>query len=102
MNEHLRHQLVESFSHPVRFSMMAALAGVQRLDFAGLRDFLEISDSALSKQASLLEAEGMIEIQKGYSGKRPRTWFSLTPAGRSAWQAHLATLRAIAEASSVL
>jgi hypothetical protein len=37
-----------------------------------------------------------VKVDKGYVGKRPRTWLSLTPAGRQAMTRHLEALRAIA------
>jgi Winged helix DNA-binding domain len=40
------------------------------------------------------------KVRKGYVGKRPRTWLSLTAAGRTAFDRHLAALRAIAEGST--
>ncbi|MDO5729687.1 MAG: transcriptional regulator [Actinomycetaceae bacterium] len=97
MNSHPRHDLVEALNHPVRFSFVAALSGVEALDFASVRDLLEVSDSVLSRQATQLEEQGLIKVKKGYIGKRPRTWFSLTPAGRSSWEKHLSALREIAQ-----
>jgi DNA-binding MarR family transcriptional regulator len=94
---HARHQLDEVIHAPVRFSIIAALAGVDEAEFAHVRDTIEISDSALSKQSSLLEAAGYVKIRKGYVGKRPRTWLALTPEGRAAYGRHLAALRAIAD-----
>ncbi|SDM88035.1 winged helix-turn-helix domain-containing protein [Actinomyces ruminicola] len=94
--QHPRHQLVDALMHPVRFSLVAALANVEQVDFPTLRDTLQVSDSVLSRQASQLEELGIIAIRKGYVGKRPRTWMSLTQEGRSRWQAHLAALQAIA------
>ncbi|WP_248492050.1 transcriptional regulator [Tsukamurella sp. PLM1] len=38
-----------------------------------------------------------MKIKKGYVGKRPRTWLSLTAQGRAAFASHLEALRAIAE-----
>jgi DNA-binding MarR family transcriptional regulator len=60
-----------------------------------LRDAIELTDSALSKQVSTLEEAGYVKVRKGYVGKRPRTWLSLTRAGRRAYDAHLAAWRAI-------
>lgn len=93
---HPRHQLVDALSHPVRFSLVAALNATENAEFATVRDQLGVSDSVLSRQASQLEELGLVRIKKGYVGKRPRTWLSLTPDGRSQWTAHLAALRAIA------
>lgn len=95
---HARHQLDETIHAPVRFSIVAALASVDEAEFAHVRDTIEISDSALSKQATQLEAAGYVKIRKGHVGKRPRTWFSLTSTGRTAYTRHLAALRAIAGA----
>lgn len=81
---------------PVRLSIVAALAGCEEAEFAALRDAVQISDSALSKNTAVLELTGYVRIRKGYVGKRPRTWLKLTPAGRSALAAHLAALRTIA------
>ena len=96
---HPRHQLSEDLAHPVRFSMAAALAATDETEFAVLRDHLQVSDSVLSRQGSALEAAGIVRIRKGYIGKRPRTWLSLTKAGRETWARHLAALHAIASGS---
>ena len=93
---HARHRLDEVIHAPVRFSIVAALAKVENAEFAAVRDAVELSDSVLSKQAAQLEAAGYVKIKKGYVGKRPRTWLSLTPEGRRVWEGHLAALRAIA------
>lgn len=93
---HARHQLDDIIHAPVRFSIVAALATVDESEFATVRDAIEVSDSVLSKQASALEAAGYVKVRKGYVGKRPRTWLSLTNQGRTAYAKHLAALREIA------
>ena len=93
---HPRHQLVDALTHPVRFSLVAALNATDSAEFGTIRDQLQVSDSVLSRQASQLEEHGIDAIKKGYVGKRPRTWLSLTPDGRARWAAHLAALQAIA------
>ena len=95
--QHARHRLDKLIHAPVRLSIVAALAQVDEAEFAHVRDTVEVSDSVLSKQATQLEAAGYVKIRKGHVGKRPRTWLSLTPAGRSAYTSHLDALRAIAE-----
>ena len=94
--QHARHRLDEVIHHPVRFSMVAALAGVDEAEFSVVRDAVEVSDSVLSRQASTLETNGYVKLRKGYVGKRPRTWLSLTAAGRTAYERHLGALREIA------
>ena len=98
--EHPRHQLNDQLTHPVRFSLAAALAATDEIDFASVRDHLQVSDSVLSRQASQLEELGLVHIKKGYVGKRPRTWLSLSASGREQWRHHLAALRAIADGTT--
>ena len=94
---HARHRLDPVIHAPIRMSVVAALAGVDEAEFAHVRDAVEVTDPVLSKQAAQLEAAGYVKIRKGYVGKRPRTWLSLTSEGRRAYTAHLEALRAIAE-----
>jgi DNA-binding MarR family transcriptional regulator len=82
---------------PSRLSIVAVLAGADRAEFKFVADKTDLSDSALSKQASMLHRNGMLEIHKGYVGNRPRTWYSLTDEGRRRLRAHIAALRTIAE-----
>ena len=93
---HPRLRLSETLHQPVRFSMVAALAAADQLDFKDLRDAVQVTDSALSKQIGTLEAAGFLTVSKGFVGKRPRTSLKLTPEGRAAWTAHLDVLREIA------
>ena len=84
--------------HPItRLSICGLLAsGADWVEFAALRDAAEISDSVLSKQSRILEEAGYVEVRKGAAGRRPRTWFRLTPNGRDAFQAHVAWLQQVA------
>ena len=93
---HPRHRLDEVIHAPVRFSIMATLGSADEAEFSFVRDTIQVSDSVLSRQASTLETAGYVKIKKGYVGKRPRTWLSLTKAGRVAFNNHLAALRDIA------
>ena len=93
---HPRHELDELLTHAVRFSVLAALAGVERAEFALVRDAVEVSDSMLSKQVALLEGAGYVEVEKGKVGRRPRTWLNITADGEQAFARHISALRAIA------
>jgi DNA-binding MarR family transcriptional regulator len=93
--------MVDALMHPVRFSLVAALNAAESVEFAAIRDQLQVSDSVLSRQASQLEELGIVEIKKGYVGKRPRTWLALTRQGRAQWASHLAALQAIAAGASI-
>jgi DNA-binding MarR family transcriptional regulator len=94
---HPRHQLDDLIHSPVRLSIVALLASSDKAEFSFVRDAVEITDSALSKQISALEGAGYVKVTKGFVGKRPRTWIALSRTGRKAYEKHLAALRAIAE-----
>ncbi len=92
---HPRTRLDEVIHAPVRLSIIAALASVDRMEFPYLRDLVEISDSLLSKHVTVLENAGYVEVAKGYLGKRPRTWLSLMKTGRAAFGSYLGALNQI-------
>ncbi|MCG2621870.1 transcriptional regulator [Arthrobacter sp. I2-34] len=92
---HPRLLLDEHLSLPVRLSIAAALARVDDAEFGTVRDAIEVSDPVLSKQIRVLEDAGYVSVRKGYVGKRPRTWLSLTNEGRAALDRHLKALHAL-------
>ncbi|MFD5418065.1 winged helix-turn-helix domain-containing protein [Streptomyces sp. NPDC127069] len=93
---HPRHSLAPLLSSAVRLSIVAALAPVEKAEFASVRDLVEITDSALSKQVTRLEEEGWVAVEKGRVGRRPRTWLRLTEDGLARYRRHLAALTVIA------
>ena len=92
---HPRHEFDELLNSPTRLSILAALSRLEDVEFQVLRDSLEVSDSVLSKQATLLEGAGYVRIRKGHVGKRPRTWLSMSADGRTAFGRHVAALHAV-------
>ena len=73
----------------------ALLAAADWADFTFVRDSLSLSDSALSKQISILEQAGYVTVRKTGAGRSRRTHLRLSPAGRRAFSAHAAILRQI-------
>jgi DNA-binding MarR family transcriptional regulator len=98
---HPRHALDNLLGHPVRFSIAALLAAASKVEFSFVRDHVEVTDSMLSKQVSTLEQAGYVKVDKGFVGKRGRTWLSLTREGRRAFERHLAALRKIAQTDGI-
>ena len=80
---------------PTRLAIVALLAATRWADFKFVRDETGLSDSALSKQLSILEAAGYVAIRKSFVGKWPRTSVSLTKQGRSAFKGHVNALQQI-------
>ncbi|MFF9038921.1 transcriptional regulator [Streptomyces sp. NPDC014892] len=84
--------------HPAtRLSVVALLAATEWADFAFVRDSLSLSDSALSKQLHTLEEAGYLELHKEGGGRKRRTRVRLTDRGRTAFEGHVAALRAIVD-----
>ncbi|GAA3867503.1 transcriptional regulator [Streptomyces sedi] len=89
--------------HPsTRLSVVALLATTEWADFAFVRDSLSLSDSALSKQLHTLGEAGYLEILKEGGGRKRRTRVRLTGRGRTAFEGHVAALRAIVEGAGTL
>jgi len=95
---HPRHDLDDELLHPVRLSVVAALAGIDRAQFGLVRDSVEVSDSALSKQIARLERAGYVAVEKGRVGRQSRTWLRLTALGATVYHRHLRALEAVAAA----
>jgi len=82
--------------HPsTRLTLVAMLAAADWAEFGYLRDELGLSDSALSKQLAALEEAGYVATERRADRGRRRVRARLTPAGRSAYDGHVAALRAI-------
>jgi len=93
----------ELIHSPVRLRICGLLRNVDRLEFALVRDTLELTDAHLSKNLKVLADAGMLTLLKERSPERADrrrcTWISLTPAGRNALEAHLLALAQIVEAA---
>jgi DNA-binding MarR family transcriptional regulator len=84
---------------PTRLSIVALLAAAEWADFTFVRDSLDLSDSALSKQVATLEQAGYVTVRKTGAGRSRRTHLRLSPRGRQAFRAHAAALQQIIAAS---
>ena len=63
-----------------------------RAEFGYLRDALSLTPGNLSRHLTVLEEAGLVQVEKGYEGRRPRTWVRITRRGRGALGAELAAL----------
>ncbi|MQY10167.1 hypothetical protein SRB5_02740 [Streptomyces sp. RB5] len=82
--------------HPsTRLTLVATLAAADWAEFAFLKERLRLSDSALSKQLATLEEAGYVTTERRPAGTRRKVRARLTPAGREAFDGHVAALRAI-------
>lgn len=85
---------------PVRLRICALLRRTDEVEFAVIRDALEVSDAHLSKNLKLLADAEYLRLRKesapGAGDARKRTWVALTVEGRAAVEGHLAALARIA------
>ena len=75
-----------------RLGILTITAEAQRAEFGYLREALGLTAGNLSKHLTVLAEAGMIQVEKGYAGRRPRTWVRITRPGRAALAAELAAL----------
>jgi DNA-binding MarR family transcriptional regulator len=77
----------------VRLGILAIAAEARRVEFGFLQTSLDLTAGNLSKHVTVLENADLIEVEKGYAGRRPRTWIRLTPAGRRALREEIRHLK---------
>ena len=68
----------------VRLGILTIAHEASRVEFGYLRTQLELTAGNLSKHLSVLETAGLVAVEKGYEGRRGRTWITLTPTGTTA------------------
>lgn len=93
MTEHPVAGLDEVVHQRVRLGILTIAHEARRVDFSYLRDHLDLSAGNLSQHLAVLERAGLITVEKGYEGRRPRTWVVLTADGRSALADEIAALK---------
>lgn len=77
----------------LRLAIMSILMNVAEADFVYLKEKTEATAGNLSVQLDKLSSAGYIAVEKGTSGKRPRTICSVTPAGIKAFEEYVAALK---------
>lgn len=79
-----------------RLSLLTSLASHRKpLAFADLKQLCGLTDGNLSRHLQVLEEAGLVQIDKGYDGKRPQTTCQLTPSGRRRFVEYLAVLERV-------
>ena len=78
-----------------RLGILAVLAEVDRADFTYLRTILQLTDGNLGRHLEVLAGSGLVHVDKGYAGRRPRTWVTITREGRHALAQEMNAIRAL-------
>ena len=92
-------KFVETIHAPLRLRICGLLRHVEGLDFALLRDSLEVSNASLSKHVKVLTDAGYLTSRKAASTNRGDArrimWLSLTREGQLAFDSHVRALQEI-------
>jgi len=74
---------------PVRLGVLTALHMEGALDFTTLRKRLDVADGALGLHLRKLEDIGYVTCRKAFVGRRPKSTYRMTAAGRNALSVYL-------------
>lgn len=93
MTDHPANGLDDVVHQRVRLGILTIAHQARRVEFGFLRTTLELTAGNLGQHLTVLEKAGLVHIEKGYEGKRPRTWINLTPAGDQALRDEITHLK---------
>ncbi len=75
--------------------LTALLTRPRGVAFTDLQQLCALTDGNLSRHLDVLAAAGLIEITKGFEGRRPHTTCKMTAAGRKRFREYLAALEQV-------
>jgi DNA-binding MarR family transcriptional regulator len=78
-----------------RLGILTITSRARQADFGYLQDALGLTSGNLSTHVTVLEDAGLVRTERGYQGRRARTWVSITGAGRAALAGEIAALAAL-------
>ena len=62
------------------------------ISFNDLKQLINVTDGNLASHIKSLEENGYIKVNKGFSGRKTNTTYTVTKVGEKAFQQHLAAL----------
>jgi DNA-binding MarR family transcriptional regulator len=93
----------EIIHQSLRLRIMAtliALPSAQAIEFPRLKALLKATDGNLGAHITTLENAGYVAVAKDFVDRKPRTSISMTPAGRRAYESHVAYLRSLIDGTA--
>ena len=91
MKNYIQH-LNKAFENRIRLGIMSILMVNDRVEFSTLKEMLDITDGNLASHVSALEKQEYVQVHKQFIGKKPNTTYSVTRAGKKAFNEHLDAL----------
>ena len=83
----------------MRLAIVSALAVNAILTFNELKAILKTTDGNVSVHARKLEEAGYVSCRKSFEGRVPKTEYSLTNAGRKAFDKYIGHMEALVRAA---
>lgn len=77
----------------LRLAVMSLLMELEEADFNYIREKTGATSGNLSIQSDKLAEAGYIAVEKGFSGRKTRTVYRMTPAGRKAFEDYVEALK---------
>ena len=77
----------------LRLAVMSILASVDSAEFSYIKKQTGATSGNLSVQLDKLSAAGYISVEKGFKGKVPCTTCKITPAGLTAFENYVNSLK---------
>ena len=84
--------LNKAFESRIRLGIMSVLMVNDGVDFNTMKELLELTDGNLASHVKALEGLNYIQSSKQFIGRKPKTQYSITDEGRTAFQDHLNAL----------
>lgn len=78
--------------HRVRLAICVLLSRYDRLSFSRLKELTGETDGSLGAHLRKLEDADYAKVKKAFVGRKPASWYSLSPKGLSALSLHLGAL----------
>jgi DNA-binding HxlR family transcriptional regulator len=80
---------------PVRLGILTSLHTRGDQDFSALKDLLATTDGALGMHLKRLEDAGYLHCRKSFAGRKPKSTYAITAAGRRALARYAEAMEAI-------
>jgi DNA-binding MarR family transcriptional regulator len=82
----------KAFESRIRLGIMSILVVNESVDFATLKNQLQVTDGNMASHLSALEKLNYVEVRKQFIGRKPNTSYAVTAEGRQAFASHLDAL----------
>ena len=84
--------LNKAFESRVRLGIMSILLVNEVVDFATIKEQLQLTDGNMASHLAALEKAQYITITKKFVGKKPNTTYTVTKEGKKAFNLHIDAL----------